>query len=268
LWPYSISGDFPILLASINSEEELPLIAELLKAHAYWRSRKIKVDLVILNEKESGYSQEIQSQLNRLMSRTRSDMWRNQRGGIFILQRDKVNEEDMKMLFAAARAILDGRRGAVDSQLRGLFEMPTTLPDLIPVEEVETENTQPVERPNELLFDNGLGGFTSDGKEYSIFLEPGQTTPAPWVNVIANEQFGFMITERGGGGSWSENSGENRLTPWSNDPVSDPPGEVLYIRDEETGLFGHRCLSYKIRTHLTMSGMLADIPFSSTTGMD
>jgi cyclic beta-1,2-glucan synthetase len=236
LWPYSISGDFPILLVNIRSEDEMPLVTELLHAHAYWRSRKIKIDLVILNEKESGYSQEIQSQLNRLMSRTKSDVWRNQRGGIFILQRDKVNEEDLKMLYASALAILDGGQGAVDTQLRNIFEMPTTLPGLMPVVSIGTEDTKPVERPSNLLFDNGIGGFTPDGKEYSIFLQPGQSTPAPWSNIIANDQFGFLITERGGGCSWSENSGENRISPWSNDPISDPPGEALYIRDEETSI--------------------------------
>jgi cyclic beta-1,2-glucan synthetase len=235
LWSYAISGDFPIILACIHSEDDLPLVAELLNVHTFWRARKIKIDLVILNEKESGYSQDLQNQLNRLLARTNSDIWRNQRGGIFILQSDRLNKEDQKMLFAAARAILDGSKGSIDTQLSNIFAIPTTLPDLIPTQTIVSEDTIPVNRPTNLLFDNGIGGFTSDGKEYSIFLQPGQSTPAPWSNIIANAQFGFLITERGGGYSWSENSGENRLTPWSNDPISDPLGEALYLRDEETG---------------------------------
>jgi cyclic beta-1,2-glucan synthetase len=91
-----------------------------------------------------------------------------------------------------------------------------------------------LERPAELLFDNGLGGFTADGREYVIHLGPGDTTPAPWCNVLANPDFGTLVTESGGGFTWAENSGEHRLTPWTNDPVSDPPGEALYVRDEET----------------------------------
>ena len=67
-----------------------------------------------------------------------------------------------------------------------------------------------------------------------IYLEPEQWTPAPWINVVANPDFGFMVSETGAGYTWFGNSGENRLTPWSNDPVTDPPGEAIYLRDEET----------------------------------
>jgi cyclic beta-1,2-glucan synthetase len=91
-----------------------------------------------------------------------------------------------------------------------------------------------LERPSDLLFDNGLGGFSSDGREYVIHLAPGQTTPAPWCNVLANDHFGSLVTETGGGYSWAGNSGEFRLTPWTNDPVLDSAGELLYLRDEET----------------------------------
>ena len=89
-------------------------------------------------------------------------------------------------------------------------------------------------RPAGLAFDNGLGGFSADGREYVIYLDPGQQPPAPWVNVVANPEFGFLVSESGSGYTWALNSGENRLTPWSNDPVTDRPGEALYLRDEET----------------------------------
>ena len=92
-----------------------------------------------------------------------------------------------------------------------------------------------LQRPTDLLFHNGMGGFTSDGREYVIYLEPGQWTPAPWVNVIATPEFGCVVSETGMGPTWSQNSGENRLTPWRNDPVSDPPSEAIYLRDEDTG---------------------------------
>ena len=88
----------------------------------------------------------------------------------------------------------------------------------------------------ELTFFNGLGGFHQGGREYVIVLGADQWTPAPWSNIIANEsEFGFQVTETGGGYTWSLNSRENRLTPWSNDTVSDPPGEIIYLRDEDTG---------------------------------
>jgi cyclic beta-1,2-glucan synthetase len=236
LWPYAISGDFPILLVRINNEDDLPLVAELLNAHTYLRNRGFKIDLVILNDKETGYSQEIKNQLHRLITNTGSDTWLNQRGGIFVLQLDQVQEEDLYMLLAAARVVLDGSKDSVETQLQNLFTMPTRLPGLIPVVSGEAEITNPIERPDNLLFDNGYGGFSPDGTEYQIYLQPGITPIAPWSNVIANPAFGFLITDRGGGYSWSENSGENRLSPWSNDPIFDPPGEVVYLRDEETGI--------------------------------
>ncbi|PYM17328.1 MAG: hypothetical protein DMD81_09490, partial [Candidatus Rokuibacteriota bacterium] len=86
-----------------------------------------------------------------------------------------------------------------------------------------------------LEFGNGLGGFTAGGREYAVILGPAQRTPAPWINVIANPGFGFQVSESGAGYTWAANSREHQLTAWSNDPVSDPPGEVLYVRDEETG---------------------------------
>src|SRR5262249_6650822 len=89
-----------------------------------------------------------------------------------------------------------------------------------------------------LLFPNGLGGFSPDGAEYVIELAPGQWTPAPWSNLVANPGFGFLVTEAGGGYTWSVNSRENKLTPWSNDPVTDAPAEAVYLRDEETGQLG------------------------------
>ena len=85
-----------------------------------------------------------------------------------------------------------------------------------------------------LEFANGVGGFNGDG-DYVIRLRAGQSTPLPWSNVIANDRFGFLVTESGGGYTWAGNSRENKLTTWSNDPVADLPSEILYLRDEETG---------------------------------
>ncbi len=95
--------------------------------------------------------------------------------------------------------------------------------------------------PNpEMEFFNGLGGFVNNGSEYLTILDGGETTPAPWINVIANPGFGFQVSTEGSGFTWSVNSQQNQLTPWSNDPVGDPPGEAIYVRDEETGDCGGR----------------------------
>ncbi len=236
LWPHAISGDYPILLVRISSQEETSLVKELLRAHTYWRNRGLKIDLVILNMKESGYSQDVQGQLHRLLIRTKSDALLNQRGGIFILRADQMEEPDRILMATAARVILDGGRGTLAEQLADIYTDPAQLPDFhpAPAPEKAPEQVSPLFRPKDLLFDNGLGGFMPDGREYVIYLEPGRDTPAPWINVIANPVFGFMVSEGGSGNTWAVNSGENRLTPWHNDPVSDPSGEAIYLRDEET----------------------------------
>ncbi len=237
LWPHAISGDNPILLVRISSEEEMPFVQELLRAYTYWRKRGFIIDWVIVNMKESGYAQEVQGQLHRLMQRTNSAQWLNRRGGIFILNADQMEEADRVLIDTAAMAILDAEKGPLADQLAGIDTPPMPpLPDYTPAPTPAEEPAPapPLPRPAGLLFDNELGGFMPDGREYAIYLPPGRMPPAPWINVIANPLFGFTVSESGSGNTWAVNSGENRLTPWHNDPVSDPPAEALYLRDEET----------------------------------
>jgi cyclic beta-1,2-glucan synthetase len=234
LWAYGISGDYPILLVHLTSQEDSALVHELLRAHMYWRNRGLEIDLVILNEKERGYTQELQGHLLRLVRRLDSEHWLNRRGGLFLLGADGMPEADRVLLRTVARVVLDARDGTLVEQMERLRQRPLPLPAFVPTGREAEEETSPVARPEDLLFDNGLGGFSPDGCEYVVYLAPGEWTPAPWANVAANPDFGFLITEAGGGYSWAINSGENRLTPWSNDPVRDPPGEALYLRDEET----------------------------------
>ena len=149
------------------------------------------------------------------------------------LRGDQVSAEDRTLLQAAARAVLLSRRGTLADQVIRL-ERPVPRVREAPPEAPEARSEAPAPRP-ELEFDNGLGGFADDGRTYVTILGPGQSTPAPWVNIVANSSFGFQVSESGSGYTWSGNSRENQLTPWSNDPVSDPVSEAIYIRDDETG---------------------------------
>ncbi len=236
LWAYGISGDLPILLVRVGDVAELPLVLELLRAHTYWRDQQVSIDLVILNLRDSSYSQELQGQLHRLIARANSSSWLNRRGGIFIVNADQMRQVDRTLIETVARVILDGQRGSAADQLPNISAQRVSLPIFTPSLSNlgELEATPPLTRPTDLQFDNGWGGFSADGEQYVIYLEAGQATPAPWINVIASEQFGFLVSESGAGYTWAENSSENRLTPWRNDPVGDPPGEALYLRDEET----------------------------------
>ncbi len=235
LWPLSISGDYPILLVRMNTTDDLTLVQQALQAHAYWRDRGIKIDLVILNQQGTTYGQELRGQLQRVLVRQNSQDWFNRRGGIFALYADQLSEADRVLLETAARVVLNGAQGSLAQQLPKLNKPLAPLPAFVPMPGPSTpESTPPLGRPGDLVFDNGLGGFSADGREYVIYLEPNRWTPAPWINVIANPDFGFTVSETGAGSTWFGNSSENRLTPWSNDPVSDPPGEAVYLRDEET----------------------------------
>ncbi len=236
LWGFGISGDYPILLVRLKGEEETSLVRDVLRAHAYWRRRGIKVDVVIRVDKETGYGQELQGELYHLIVRMGSDPWLNQRGGIFLLSADQMAAEDRVLLETAARAILDGSRGTLAAQLGKPIGEPSHLPAFTPTlsRPEDVEPTPELPRPSGLSFSNGRGGFTSDGSEYQIYLAPGEHLPMPWINVVANPRIGFTVSEAGAGCTWVDNSSENRLTPWSNDPVRDIPGEAIYLRDEET----------------------------------
>jgi len=237
LWAYGISGDYPILLVHVH-EGDNPLLPEALQAYGYWRRHQVKVNLVILNDQETGYALDLHNQIYRQIVHLGADVWLNQRDGIFLLRSDQLSKDDRILLETVAGVILDPQKGTLAEHARLLTARPIRLPAFTPSLAIlqDPEPTPALERPSDLQMDNGLGGFSPDGQEYVIFLPPGQNTPHPWVNVIANPDFGFQVSEAGSGFSWAGNSSENRLTPWRNDPLLDAPGEVLYLRDEETGL--------------------------------
>ncbi|OGP10940.1 MAG: hypothetical protein A2048_05665 [Deltaproteobacteria bacterium GWA2_45_12] len=235
LWAYGISGDRPIILALINNEQDMGMVRELIHGHEYLRLKGLAIDLVLLNEFAPSYLKTVEEELQRQIRMIGSQALLDKPGGIFIRNANIIPQEDIVLLKAVSRVVLNCSKGTLREQLN---RHPTEdhLPDkFIPtVSQRQYPAIQPVIPP--LEFFNGLGGFAEGGREYMIVLKEGNSTPAPWINVISNSQdFGFIVSESGGGCTWSQNSQENRLTPWSNDAVSDPSGEVIYIRDEETG---------------------------------
>jgi len=234
LWGMGISGDRPLLLLHVRDSGSDRLAQQALRIHHLWRRRDIEVDLVILQHAVSGYDDEALSALRTLAAREGAQEWLGRPGGIFLMRADQISPEDCRLLEVVARVVLDSREGDLARQLPGAVAEVRALPPPFAATSPSGEAIPAVRRPDDLSHDNGLGGFTPDGREYVIHLEPGQVTPAPWCNVLANARFGSLLTESGGGYTWALNSGENRLTPWTNDPVLDPPGEVVYLRDEQT----------------------------------
>ena len=239
LWRFGISGDFPIMLVEIGDPKQIDLVKDVLQIHKFLAIRQFKVDLVILNTQQTDYGAELNGILYRLLTKVDSNQFLNQRGGIFLLNHDQLLLEERVLLKTAAYVVFKGENGELSSQIPGYLIQVHHLPDHIPTRQpsplstVEEDLILPLIK--DLQFYNGYGGFSPTGHEYIIEVNPEKSTPAPWVNVIGYPEFGFMVSESGSQCTWSMNSGENRITPWSNDPVSDPSGEALYLRDEETG---------------------------------
>ncbi|HET9002894.1 MAG TPA: glucoamylase family protein, partial [Gemmatimonadaceae bacterium] len=303
LWSAGLSGDWPILLATIDSMEGLPTLRQLLLAHHYWRRRGMMVDLVVLNAHAPTYLQDLNDKITSSIFASSDAGMVDRPGGVFIRRADVLGEDALTMLRATARVHIpcDGRSLAriIDAsktkeeldelELFGedsihaqrlaatqaspsdtlalqrarlhtvLREPKHPVPDVpvgyAPGDLVERDLVRgdghgsrhgdrptpsagipvlsaPVEAPP-LSFDNEFGGLTTEG-DYFIRVSGDKVPPAPWVNVVANERGGFMVSERGAGCTWAESSFFYRLTPWQNDPVSDPPGEVIYLRDDDS----------------------------------
>jgi cyclic beta-1,2-glucan glucanotransferase len=237
LWAQGISGDIPIVLVRIADIEDIAIVNQLLRAHEYWRMKQLAVDLVILNERASSYVQDLQSALETMV-RTSQSYRRagveGSRGSVFVLRTDLLSQEMRVLLPAVARVVLAAPDGNLSDQLDRFREANATAPP--PPRRLQPADVRPsVPTTLDLEFFNGLGGFAANGREYVTILGAGQSTPAPWINVIANANFGFQVAVEGSGYTWSVNSRENQLTPWSNDPVTDRPGEVIFLRDEDTG---------------------------------
>jgi cyclic beta-1,2-glucan synthetase len=235
LWAYGISGDLPIVLVTIGEVRDVQLVRQILQAHTYWRAHGLMADLLILNDESSSYEQPLRERLESLIRLHTMYTGVDKPGGVFLRSADQIPEEDVRLLMAASSAILVAARGTLPQQLGVAIEAPDVARSL-------TAKPGPRDASAPLPFldlpyFNSLGGFTGDGREYAIYLGPGTNTPAPWVNVIANPTFGTVVSETGAGFTWYGNSQRNRLTPWSNDPVLDPPSEAIYLRDEETGEF-------------------------------
>ncbi len=254
LWGYAISGDLPIVLLQIGDLANIDLVRQLVQAHAYWRLKGLAVDLVIWNEDRAGYRQLLQEQIMGLIAVGVEAHVMDRPGGIFVRRAEQISDEDRILLQSVARAIITDSRGALAEQInrRGFIERRVARAEQIDrrgfiekqVARLVPTRTHRPELPAEaslprrdLIFFNGIGGFTPDGREYVITTAHGQVTPAPWVNVLANPHFGTVISENGLAYTWSENAHEFRLTPWHNDPVSDASGEAFYLRDEESGHF-------------------------------
>lgn len=240
LWGFGVSGDLPIVLLRVSDLDRIDLVKQVLQAHTYWRMHGLAVDLVILNEDFSGYRAALHDAIIGLVNAGPEAQVVDKPGGVFIRRTEDLSEEARVLFQAVARIVLVDSAETLGEQMERRAATERTperaLERLEPTLERPYEAVYPLaSRPRQ--YDNGIGGFAPDGREYVITLDQGTHTPAPWVNVIASPHIGTVISESGSAYTWVENAHEFRLTTWHNDPISDGSGEAMYIRDEETGAF-------------------------------
>ncbi|MDQ0064107.1 GH36-type glycosyl hydrolase domain-containing protein [Paenibacillus harenae] len=275
LWAFGISGDRPIIVAEIDNRSRLPFVIKLLTGHEYLRRLGIRFDLVLLNRSSDGYEQDLQDALSRAVEhgvdrfgaghanihvlptgRLSEDdetlllsvarLLLRASGPSLAVQlrqpRGTRNSSTAKtMPRAAERSRTRQERSGIESAAE-TAEPKTSAkplssgmpPHAPPQYEAHGARTVTLDA-KDVLFHNGWGGFTPDGKQYKLLIEGGKHLPAPWINVLANPEFGTIVSELGTGYTFWRNSRECKLTPWSNDPVLDPPGEIGYLRDEDSG---------------------------------
>jgi cyclic beta-1,2-glucan synthetase len=238
LWGHGVSGDLPVLLVRVVSDADLALVRQVLQAQEYWRLKGLSADVVILNEHPVSYLDEVHAQLAALLDGGPWRAWKHRPGGAYLLRGDRMTEAERLLLSGVARAVLSGGHGSLAYQLDRpappspepafLSPAPPARPGSTPA--LATQPEVPA-----LALANGIGGFADGGREYVVVLEGDQETPLPWANVVASPTFGTVVTASGSSFTWSENSRENRLTPFANDPVSDPTSEAFFVRDDNSG---------------------------------
>lgn len=236
LWSYGISGDLPIVLLIVRSESDIGLVKQMLNAHEYWSMKGLKVDFVMINMKGNSYLQELQNSLTDVIASSHSRDKQNKPAGVFLYSNATMSEEDIKFLMGISRLVIDSDKGLLVSQVKSSIKLKEDIPDIQP-KNINYKSAEFKYPKRELSYNNGYGGFDIEANEYVITLDNYKNTPAPWINVISNKNFGFHVSEAGSAYTWFKNSRENKITPWSNDYITDKLGEALYIRDEDTGDF-------------------------------
>ena len=232
LWSNGISGDVPIILLNIEKSADIGILYDLLKAHEYYKAKNLTVDFVIMNNEETQYDEPVWNELNELIMKSHLRDIRNTSGGVYLLKKSTISSQERESIIASAEIVLDASKGSLTEQVERIevqsYSDKKEYNEFIEYDKYELNK-------EELELFNGIGGIDKDSNEYVIKINKNQRTPLPWSNVLANKEFGSVITENGGGFTFVENSHECRITPWNNDSVLDEPGEQIYIRNEDNG---------------------------------
>ena len=233
LWKFGISGDNPILLVKIKNIEDVYVVEEIISAYEYYRAKKIFIDLVILNLETNVYERYVKDSINEVISNKQIDYLKNIDSGIFVLNKDEILKDDLKVIEFKAKLCIDAEKGGIEETLKDLEKEEKSVKKIKKEKNLKLDTEIYPLKKEELLFDNSYGGFMPDGREYFIYKNDENPLPSVWSNIICNKFFGTVVTDNLGGYTWNKNSRLNRLTAWNNDRVTDFPSEIFYIKDED-----------------------------------
>ena len=236
LWRFGISGDNPILVYKIKSLSEINVANDVLKAYEYMRINGINVDLVILDEEEGGYFRDVRSMLTSILASLRVYAENLKKLSLFVISSSQINNEEYNVIMSTAKILFTEDTGIYfrNIQKETVWRGHVQKKPIDLIDTISPNQTEHITQKSNLEYFNGYGGFINSGREYEILLDKKLKTPMPWINVVSNDEFGFIISESGGGHTWAVNSSENKLTSWSNDPVVDPKSEMIIIQDKKS----------------------------------
>lgn len=241
LWKYGISGDLPIILVKIKDSNEVYVVKEVLKAYEFMRTKGFETELVIVDEEKYSYENYVMEDIEEVILSSQLAYLKNIRGGIFELNKNEIDKEDMNLLQFIAGIIIDGKKGGINNSLKDIeeeylekYKKIENEPENLIIETENQENLDILQKSEDLKYYNEYGAFSADGKEYLIRASRENRLPTVWSHIMANKKFGTLVTENMGGYTWYKNSRLNRVTSWENQPNFDIPSEIIYLKDLET----------------------------------
>ena len=228
LWKFNISGDYPIILVEIFESESLNLVKEVIKAYEFYKSRALFVDIVVINHENKNYKPIINREVEKEKYRMNTLYdFMNTPGRIFVIDADELTNEETTLLRMTARLSFNTSKSSSLEESIETLQQENKMIAYDPIL-VEPKIEYPV-NTKDLTFYNEFGGFINNGKEYLI---TNPDTPTPWSNVIANPEFGSIVTNNNCGFTYSMNSGMFKITSWTNDIVLNDKSEGIKIDDK------------------------------------
>ena len=241
LWKYGISGDLPIITVTIKYINDIYVVKQIIKAYEFFRTKNVQVELVIIDEENYSYENYIKDEIEGAILNSHLAYMKNIYGGIFVLSKSEMDVQDVNLIKFVSSLVIDSHLGNLQNIIKDMEEdildKYRVVEDTIETadEEDTTKDIDVLNNIQETKYYNEYGAFSEDGKEYIIRVNKENKLPTTWSHIIANEKFGSVVTESGGGYTWHKNSRLNRITSWQNSACSNIPSEIIYLKDEENG---------------------------------